>query len=123
MILLLLLFELFLIFLLSRSLTIKLFLFFWHVTGSRRWAISFTAILLFPGTVIHELSHMFVAEILGVRTGKLTLVPEAIEESTEEIRTGTVAIAQTDPVRRTVIGLAPVLVVTGVLAAASYFFF
>lgn len=123
MILLLVLFELFLIFLLSRSLTIKLFLFFWYVTGSHRWAISFTTILLFPGTVIHELSHLFVAEVLGVRTGKLTLVPEAIEESTEEIRSGSVAISKTDPLRRTLIGLAPVFVGIITLGAVSHFFF
>lgn len=76
-------------------------------------------ILLFPGTVVHELAHLFTAEILGVRTGRLTLVPESLEES--EIKAGSVAIVQTDPFRRTLIGLAPVNIGILVLCALAYF--
>ncbi len=76
-------------------------------------------ILLFPGTVVHELAHLFTAEILGVRTGKLTLVPESLEG--EEIKAGAVMIAHTDPLRRTLIGLAPFSVGIAALATASYF--
>lgn len=84
--------------------------------------VRFMVVLLFPGTIIHELSHLFTAEILGVRTGKLSLVPEGLEgPDGQEIQAGSVAIAKTDPIRRTVIGLAPVFVGLAVLAGLSYF--
>ena len=109
--------ELFLLSLLSRKLTQSLYVLFFRLFHSKTIAMTILIILLFPGTVIHELAHLFVAEILRVRTGKLTLVPESLEEA--EIRTGSVAIAQTDPLRRTLIGLAPVYVGIAALAAIS----
>jgi len=45
---------------------------------------------------------------LGVKTGKLNLAPESIEGS--QIQTGSVELVQTDPFRRSVIGLAPFFV-------------
>lgn len=109
--------ELILLSLLSRKLTQSLYVLFFRISGSKTIAMTILILLLFPGTVIHELAHLFVAEILRVRTGKLTLVPESLEEA--EIRTGSVAIAQTDPFRRTLIGLAPVYVGIAALAAIS----
>lgn len=63
------------------------------------------AILLLPGTLIHELSHWLVAELLRVPTGKLELLPQI--ETNNRVRLGSLQIAQTDPFRRTLIGLAP----------------
>lgn len=51
---------------------------------------------------------MFVAEVLGVRTGKLTLIPEYIED--QRIQAGSVEVQQTDPFRRSIIGVAPLFV-------------
>jgi hypothetical protein len=116
--------EFILLFLISRALTQTMFLFFWKITRSRNFALSATTALLFPGTVIHELSHLFTAEILGVRTGGLTLVPEGLsknEEGEAEIRTGSVSIAKTGPFRRALIGIAPVFVGLGALALIAYF--
>jgi len=115
---LLLLSELFLLSLLSQKLTQGLYVLFFRISGSKTVSMTILIILLFPGTVIHELAHLFVAEVLRVRTGKLTLVPESLEEA--EIRTGSVAIAQTDPLRRTLIGLAPVYIGIIILSALSY---
>lgn len=105
--------ELVLLYLLSRWVTRALFEVAYRLTRARSLSVSFLTLLLFPGTVIHELSHLFTAEILGVPTGKLTLVPEAIQK--EEIRTGSVAISKTDPFRRALIGLAPLLVGIGAI--------
>jgi hypothetical protein len=102
---LLLIIELIGLFIISRKLTKTIFLFFLLLTRSRPFAIAALTALLFPGTVIHELSHLFTAELLMVKTGKLTLVPEGIEGN--RIQTGSVEIAHTDPFRRSVIGLAP----------------
>lgn len=103
---------------LARMLTQKIFVFLLTIFRDRSVAISFTTVLLFPGTIIHELAHLFTAEILGVRTGKLTLVPESIEGN--EIKTGSVAIAHSDPFRRYVIGFAPVLWGLLALVALAY---
>lgn len=114
----------------ARWVTETLFLFFVRISGSRNVALSLTTLLLFPGTVVHELSHLFLAEILGVRTGKLTLTPEAIEDPSfaeasagKEVRSGSVTITQTGPIRRTIIGLSPVLVGVTAVVCISYLVF
>lgn len=63
--------------------------------------------LLLPGTILHELSHLAVAWILRVPAGKLTLLPGI--ESSGSARLGSVQIAQVDPVRESLIGLAPLV--------------
>jgi hypothetical protein len=111
--------ELIGLYILSRRLTQNLFVTAFLLTKSRPVSVGFLSFLFFPGTVVHELAHLFVAEILGVRTSGLTLTPEAIEE--KDVRTGSVAIAQTDPIRRAIIGIAPVFVGLILIAAISYF--
>lgn len=111
--------EILLLWLLSRRLSQNLYIVWFLLTKSRPIAIGFLSFLFFPGTVIHELAHLFTAEILGVRTGGLTLVPEGLEE--KNVRTGSVSIAQSDPIRRAVIGIAPVFVGLGSLGLVSYF--
>jgi hypothetical protein len=122
MLLLLLLFaELFFLFFLSRRLTQGTYDLCILLFRARSVAITIITILNFPGTVIHELSHLFTAEVLGVRTGKLTLVPDTIQ--TNEVKAGSVMIAASDPFRRYLIGLAPI--VTGIITitALSYALF
>ncbi len=111
--------EFILLYILSRRLTQNLYIAVFLLTKSRPVAVSALSILFFPGTVIHELAHLFTAEVLGVRTGGLTLVPEGIEQ--KEVRTGSVSIAQSDPLRRAVIGIAPVFWGLGALGLVSYF--
>jgi len=116
MMLLLLLFgELAALYILSGALTQAGFELLLRLTRSRTIAVTAVTLIVFPGTVIHELSHLFTAEILGVKTGKLTLVPENIRE--EEIKAGSVMIARSDPFRRYLIGLAPV--VAGLVAVTT----
>lgn len=111
--------ELIVLWLLSRRLTQNLYITAFLTTTSRPIAVGFLSFLFFPGTVIHELAHLFTAEILGVRTSGLTLVPEGLEE--KNVRTGSVSIAQSDPIRRAVIGIAPVFVGLGAIGIISYF--
>lgn len=107
------------LYLLSRKLSQNLYIVWFLLTKSRPVSIGFLSFLFFPGTVIHELAHLFTAEILGVHTGGLTLVPEGLEE--KNVRTGSVAIAQSDPIRRAAIGIAPVFVGLGSVGLVSYF--
>jgi hypothetical protein len=119
MLLLIFLAELIVLYFISRLLTKTLFTFFLLVFRARSVAISILLVLEFPGTVVHELSHLFTAGILGVKTGKLSLEPESIREET--ITTGSVAIAETDPFRRYIIGLAPVAGGIIILTAIAFF--
>lgn len=74
-------------------------------------------ILMLPGTIIHELSHWLVAEILQVRTGAITIFPEWEEKEAgaTEQRLGSVETVQTDPLRGFLIGLAPFITGIGIL--------
>lgn len=108
MTLLILFFELGILWLITKKLTQNLYVSLFLMTRSRPVAISIISFLYFPGTVIHELSHLFTAEILGVHTGGLTLSPEGLENP--NVRTGSVMISKTDPIRRAVIGIAPLFV-------------
>lgn len=119
MIFLLLFAELLVLYFFSRWVTTQLFDLFFLIFRSRTVAIAITLVLQFPGTVVHELAHLFTAEILGVRTGKLSFEPESLRGA--NITSGSVMIAETDPFRRYTIGLAPIFIGIIMLATLSYF--
>jgi len=73
------------------------------LTRSKKIALG----ILLPGTIIHELSHFLVATLLFVRTGELTVIPKVEEES---IKAGSLKHANTDPIKRTLIGIAPMII-------------
>lgn len=73
----------------------------------------FLAILFFPGTVLHELSHFFAAKFLFIHTGKITLWPRF--EGTKSVTMGSVEVAKSDLFRNFLIGVAPFLVGTTIL--------
>lgn len=64
------------------------------------------AFILLPGTFIHEAAHLILAEFMQVRTDGISVMPEI--KADRSIKLGGVKIEQTDPLRRTLIGLAPV---------------
>ena len=90
--------ELILLFLLSRALT---------KTLSRFLSISALSFLFLPGVIVHELSHMLVAAILIVPIGEIEFMPKRTEGG---VKLGSVAIGSCDPIRRAIIGFAPVFV-------------
>ncbi|MBI3577386.1 hypothetical protein HY086_05100 [Candidatus Gottesmanbacteria bacterium] len=112
--------ELAILFAFSQVLPRRIHAITYQITKSQSVATSFVSILLFPGTIVHELSHLIVAEVLGVRTGTLSLVPEAIEDQEGQLRTGSVTIAHTDPIRRALIGIAPLGLGLLILTSLSY---
>jgi hypothetical protein len=111
--------ELIVFFLLSRVMTEALFVLFLLIFRARSVAMSLILLLQFPGTVVHELAHLFTAGILGVQAGKLTLTPEILKN--RDIQTGGVTIAESDPFRRYAISLAPVVWGIVILTAIAYF--
>lgn len=111
--------EIALLWILSPYVIQIIFTFLMLLFPSRAVAVALISAFLFPGTIIHELSHLFTAEILGVKAGKLDLVPDNIQKP--EVVTGTVSIAKTDRVRKTIIGLSPLFSGLILVTSASYF--
>lgn len=80
------------------------------------------ALLFFPGTIVHELSHFFMAKLLFVPAGNISLFPVMEHKG---VKLGSVQVAKSDAVRRMLIGVAPflfgVLLILGILGwAISY---
>ena len=90
--------EIAILFLLSRSIT---------KTLSKFMSINFLSLIFLPGVVVHELSHLFMAVVLFVPVGNMEFVPKKSEGG---LKLGSVEIGKTDPVRRSLIGFAPFLI-------------
>jgi hypothetical protein len=65
------------------------------------------SLLFLPGVLLHETSHFLMAKVLGVRTGRFSIIPRKIEGG--RIRLGYVETAQTDHFRDGLIGAAPLI--------------
>ncbi|MCO5191380.1 MAG: hypothetical protein M9918_24715 [Anaerolineae bacterium] len=94
------------------------------LTGNMRWAIIVYAIILFPGVLLHEFSHWIVAGMLGVRTGKFSVLPQHGDDGSVQL--GYVEYykdSRVGPVRESLIGAAPFFFGTGVILLISHFVF
>jgi len=107
-----------LLFLVSRVLTRTISGLILHVTRQEKAAVFALAILFFPGTVIHEVAHYLMAHILFVRAGNMVLFPRLEGNG---VRLGSVSIEKTDPFRRMIIGVAPILIGTSLLFLLLYY--
>lgn len=111
--------ELIFLFLLSRELVKSLSTFLYNLTKSQKAAVHVLAFIFFPGVVIHELAHLLVANILLVKTGEIEFVPQITKHG---VKLGSVVIAKTDPIRRALIGVAPVFVGLSLIMGIVYYF-
>ncbi len=75
--------------------------------------LAFSLIFL-PGVFLHELSHLVTAKLLGVRTGKFSLLPQVLPDG--RLQLGYVEAAYSDIFRDSLVGLAPL--VSGLLFVA-----
>jgi len=98
--------ELFVLFFLSKELQQTLSLFLSKITRSKKMTVILLSILFFPGTLIHELSHLIMAQILLVKTGEINLIPRF---DGRKVTLGSVTVIGADPFRRILIGVAPFL--------------
>jgi hypothetical protein len=87
------------------------------LSRSREIALVLFSLLFFPGVVLHETSHFVAARLLGVRTGRFSLLPQALEGG--RLQLGYVETASTDIVRDALIGLAPLLAGAAFVAYAG----
>lgn len=112
--------ELLILFFLSRTLTSEMSLLFHKILKSRRISIWLIAIIFLPGTIIHEISHLVMAKILFVYTGKLEFTPSLNGES---LKLGSVEVGKTDLFRNFLIGVAPFVAGVSLLILILYIAF
>lgn len=89
------------------------------ITRNRQLTIGLFSVLFFPGVFLHELSHFLMAKILGVRTREFSLIPQSLSDG--RVRMGYVEIEQTDIIRDSLIGLAPLIAGTSFVAYAGIY--
>ena len=75
------------------------------------------AVLFLPGTIVHELSHFLAGLFLLVPVGEIEFIPEFDDGS---IKLGSAEIGKTDPIRRFLIGVAPLIVGTILILLVVY---
>lgn len=85
-----------------------LILLFYRLTGRLNVAMLLYAMLVWPGTVLHEVAHWLVAWLLGVRSSLPRLLPSPPDGSGGMVL-GHVMIERADPLRRSLIGVAPLV--------------
>ncbi|MFC1996685.1 hypothetical protein ACFLXI_03635 [Chloroflexota bacterium] len=93
--------------LLQRALHREIQSVFLLVTRRPEITVAMFSLLFFPGVLLHEGSHYLMAKILGVSTGRVSLIPESVEGN--RLRLGFVETGETDIVRDALIGTAPLL--------------
>jgi hypothetical protein len=93
--------------LLQRALHREIQVVFLLITRRPEIAVALFSLLFFPGILLHEGSHYLMAKILGVRTGRVSFIPESIEGN--RLRLGFVETNTTDILRDALIGTAPLL--------------
>jgi hypothetical protein len=81
--------------------------------------ITLFSVVFLPGILIHEISHFLMAKLLGVRTGRISLIPKPLANG--RLQLGFVETAPTDMVRDVLIGGTPLLVGVAITAYIGLF--
>jgi hypothetical protein len=110
--------ELLVLFFLSRKVTRGLGSFIYKITKNEKWTVYIMSIFFLPGTFIHEVAHFLSALILLVPVRQIELVPQ-IEEG--KVSLGRVPIAKVDFVRRTLVGIAPLVFGVSIIFGTIFF--
>lgn len=91
------------------------------ITGQQERAVIIYAIILFPGVLLHEVSHWLAAKLLGVRTGSFSMLPQ--RQADGSIQLGYVEYYKgrtLDPLRESIIGGAPLITGTAVILLIGF---
>jgi hypothetical protein len=81
---------------------------FYGITRRADISLVLFSLLFIPGVILHETSHFLAARLMGVRTGRISVIPQALPNG--RLQMGFVETASTDIVRDAVIGSAPLFV-------------
>lgn len=113
--------EIVVLYFLSRSLSKNLTRIFYSLTGKKNWTVYLLSIFFLPGTFIHEISHFLTALFLLVPVGTIELIPTVNEEESQNVRLGSVPVAKIDFIRRTLVGVSPIIFGTGIIFGVFYY--
>jgi len=84
------------------------------VTRRQNLALGIFSLFFFPGVLLHESSHYVMARVLGVKTGRFSLLPELTADG--KLRLGYVETEQAGALPDALIGTAPLLAGGAVIA-------
>ncbi len=86
--------------------------------GNSKFGVYAFFLFFLPGVILHELAHLLMASVLNVPTGNLMIFPRQEEREMpgggKAWSLGKVSSAETDPLRSSLIGFAPMII--GVLS-------
>jgi hypothetical protein len=111
--------TLIILFVTSQKIFSSLFYLLIKIVRSKNFTISMLSLFFFPGVVIHEVAHALMAGLLQVRVGDMEFSPVLSDGG---LKMGSVQIGHTDPLRRFLIGVAPIIIGGGVLSIILYYF-
>lgn len=92
------------LFFISKHTTNELFYFFRTFIKNEKIVFFLVSLLFFPGTILHELSHLLAAGILMMRVHSIKIFPE---RQGNQIKLGSVLYEKKDFVRGILVGIAP----------------
>lgn len=99
-------FSMILLYVLSRQISLQLQAVIYSVTRSIDMATVGLFLVLLPGIFVHESAHWLMARVLGLRTGKFRVWPK---RQGKMIGMGQVTVEQGGVVRDSLVGMAPIL--------------
>lgn len=89
------------------------------LTRDARITMGIFSIIFLPGVFLHEASHFVMAKILGVPTGRFSIFPRSLPDG--RLQLGYVETGKADIVRDSLIGAAPLIVGTLLVAVIAIY--
>lgn len=108
--------QVFLIYLTSRKVTRGFYMILRSLVSEDK-TLSLFSLIFLPGTFLHEASHYLSAKLLLVPVGDFSVKPVRHKQ---DIKMGSVSIGRTDPIRRFLIGVAPLVLGMIIVTLLSY---
>lgn len=102
---------------LSRQIALYLQLPVYAFTRSQDAAAVGLFLIFFPGVIIHESAHWLAARLLGLRTGAFRVWPRRRGKT---IGLGSVSVQRSDPLRDSLVGIAPLLFGSALVALIGH---
>jgi hypothetical protein len=105
---------------LSRQISLNTQFPFYTLTRSQNSATLAIFLLFLPGVIIHEGAHWSVARLLGLKTGKFRVWPK---RQGKYIGLGSVSVESRDPIRDSLVGVAPLIAGTVLVTIIGHYIF
>lgn len=102
---------------LSRQIALFLQLPIYALTRSQDAAAVGLFLIFFPGVIIHESAHWAAARVLGLRTGAFRVWPR---RRGKYIGLGSVSVQRSDPLRDSLVGIAPLMLGSALIALIGH---